>query len=82
MKDKMYAASESNFIFEIDPKTLETLRRVDFEKEFPGNLGKQKNMCSIFPLVVGALVTVCMPSFSVLLPYWQRYIKFLSRGCH
>ena len=37
MKDKMYAASDTNFIFEIDPKTLDTLKTVDFTKEFPGN---------------------------------------------
>ena len=49
MKDKMYTASETNFIFEIDPKTLETLKRVDLKKEFPGNLGKPENICSISP---------------------------------
>jgi len=37
MKDKMYATSESNFIFEIDPETLDILKKVDFTKEFPGN---------------------------------------------
>ena len=38
MKDKMYATTESNFIYEIDPKTLDTLKRVDITTEFPGNL--------------------------------------------
>lgn len=37
MKDKMYATTESNFIYEIDPKTLDTLKRVDITTEFPGN---------------------------------------------
>lgn len=40
IKDKMYAVSESNIIFEIDPETLKTLRTVDISKEFPGNLAK------------------------------------------
>ena len=37
MKDRMYATTETNFIYEIDPKTLDTLKRVDFTEEFPGN---------------------------------------------
>ena len=37
MKDKMYATTESNFIFEIDPKTLDTLKKVNLAEEFPGN---------------------------------------------
>ena len=36
MKNKIYAAADSNIIFEIDPKTLETIRKVDYAKEFPG----------------------------------------------
>lgn len=35
MKDKMYSTTETNYIFEIDPKTLETLKRVDITEEFP-----------------------------------------------
>ena len=37
MKDKVYATTESNFIVEIDPKTLDTLKKVNFVEEFPGN---------------------------------------------
>ena len=37
MKDKMYATSETNFIFEIDSETLNVLKKVDLTKEFPGN---------------------------------------------
>ncbi|KAJ7376490.1 Retinoid isomerohydrolase [Desmophyllum pertusum] len=37
MKDKLYAAADSSIIFEIDPKTLETLNKVNFSKEFPGD---------------------------------------------
>lgn len=36
MKEKMYAAGDGKFIFEIDPITLDTLNRLDLEKEFPG----------------------------------------------
>jgi len=36
LKNKIYAAADSNIIFEIDPKTLETIRKVDYAKEFPG----------------------------------------------
>ena len=36
MKDKIYATSEVNFIFEINPDTLDTLNRVNFTEEFPG----------------------------------------------
>ena len=43
MKEKMYATNESNFIFEIDPKTLDTLKKVDITKEFPGNHSNQKH---------------------------------------
>lgn len=35
MKEKMYATSESNFIYEIDPITLNTLKRVDIA-DLPG----------------------------------------------
>lgn len=35
MKEKMYATSESNFIYEIDPITLDTLKRVDIA-DLPG----------------------------------------------
>jgi len=38
MKDKKYATSESNFIFEIDSETLDILKKVDFTKEFPGGV--------------------------------------------
>lgn len=37
MKNNFYASTESQFLFQIDPKTLETLKRVDQEKEFPGD---------------------------------------------
>ena len=37
MKDKIYATTERNVIFEINPETLDTLRRVSFTEEFPGN---------------------------------------------
>jgi len=37
MKDKIYATSERNFIFEINPENLDTLKRVNFTEEFPGN---------------------------------------------
>ena len=37
MKEKMYAATETNFLFEVNPETLETFNRLDMEKEFPGN---------------------------------------------
>ena len=46
IKGKTYAATETNFIYEIDPKTLETLKRVDLLKEFPGNDINQK-LCSM-----------------------------------
>ena len=36
MKDKIYATSETNFIFEINPATLDSLKRVNFTDEFPG----------------------------------------------
>lgn len=36
IKDRVFAAADSNIIFEIDPKTLDTLKKVDFAKEFPG----------------------------------------------
>ena len=36
MKDKIYATSETNFIFEVNPDTLDTLKRVNFTDEFPG----------------------------------------------
>jgi len=36
LKNKIFAAADSNIIFEIDPKTLETMRKVDYAKEFPG----------------------------------------------
>ena len=42
MKNKFYATTESQFLFQIDPKTLETLKRVDQEKEFPGNSEKKR----------------------------------------
>ena len=32
----MFATSESNFLYEIDAKTLDTLRRVNITDEFPG----------------------------------------------
>ncbi|CAH3180997.1 unnamed protein product [Porites evermanni] len=38
MKDKMYATTESNFLYEIDPKTLDTLKRVDITTEFQGEV--------------------------------------------
>lgn len=38
MKDKMYATTESEFLFQIDPKTLETLKKVDLGKEFPADV--------------------------------------------
>jgi len=38
IKDKIYATTESHLIFEIDPKTLDTLKKVDFEREFPGDV--------------------------------------------
>ena len=38
IKDKTYAMADSNLIYEIDPKTLDTLKRVDITKEFPGNV--------------------------------------------
>ena len=36
MKEKMYAAGDGKFIFEMDPITLDTLNRLDLEEEFPG----------------------------------------------
>lgn len=36
MKEKMYAAADGKFIFEMDPITLDTLNRLDLEEEFPG----------------------------------------------
>ena len=42
MKGTMYATTETNFIFEIDPKTLDTLKKVDITKEFPGNHSNQQ----------------------------------------
>ena len=36
MKDKIYATTETNFLFEINPETLDTLKRVNFTDEFPG----------------------------------------------
>lgn len=36
IKDRVFAAADSNIIFEIDPETLDTLKKVDFAKEFPG----------------------------------------------
>lgn len=38
IKGKTYAATETNFIYEIDPQTLETLKRVDLLKEFPADV--------------------------------------------
>ncbi|XP_068681923.1 carotenoid-cleaving dioxygenase, mitochondrial-like [Montipora foliosa] len=38
MKDKMYATTESEILFQIDPKTLDTLNKVDLSKEFPGDI--------------------------------------------
>ena len=49
MKDKMYATTEANFIFEIDPKTLDTLKKVDITKEFPGNHDKKASTTLITP---------------------------------
>ena len=43
MKEKMYATTESNFIFEIDPKTLDTVKRVNITEEFPGNHSNQRH---------------------------------------
>lgn len=37
MKDKLYAATEANFLHEFDPQSLETLNRVDLTTEFPGD---------------------------------------------
>ena len=34
MKDKMYATTESEILFQIDPKTLDTLNKVDLSKSF------------------------------------------------
>ena len=45
----MYATTESNLIFEIDPNTLDTLKKVDITKEFPGNHGNKANTASISP---------------------------------
>ena len=54
IKDKIYATTESHLIFEIDPKTLDTLKKVDFEREFPGNHANQENVIMLdTPLVVG-----------------------------
>lgn len=36
MKEKIYAAGDGKFMFEIDPITLDTLNRPDLEEEFPG----------------------------------------------
>jgi len=44
MKDKIYATTESNFLFEFNPETLDTLKRIDITKEFPG---KEINMVLI-----------------------------------
>ena len=43
MKEKMYATTESNVIFQIDPRTLDTLKRVDITEEFPGNHSNQRH---------------------------------------
>lgn len=53
MKNKTYATTESNIIFEIDRKTLNTLKNVDISKEFPGNQTKITfkicfSLCSFF----------------------------------
>ena len=37
MKEKIYATTETSFIFEINPETLDTLKKVSFTEEFPGN---------------------------------------------
>ena len=36
MKEKIYSTTETNYLFEINPETLDTLGRVDFVEEFPG----------------------------------------------
>ena len=47
MKDKMYATTESEILFQIDPKTLDTLNKVDLSKEFPGNYSLHQCTSSI-----------------------------------
>ncbi|XP_078350150.1 carotenoid-cleaving dioxygenase, mitochondrial-like [Oculina patagonica] len=37
MKEKLYTATDGNCIFEINPETLDTLKKVNFTKEFPGD---------------------------------------------
>ena len=70
MKNKFYATTESQFLFQIDPKTLETLKRVDQEKEFPGNSEKK-------------LVIVCISSRNWTLHLlasfcWLHYLYYVS----
>ena len=62
IKGKTYATTESNVIFEIDPKTLDTLKKVDFVEEFPGN----KRLSINFTLILGCLlqpkmIFFCLP---------------------
>ena len=48
MKDKIYATTESNFLFEINPETLDTLKRIDITKEFPGKVINRTYYVTIF----------------------------------